>query len=103
VELAKAREWWLSIADSQWKGSIQTWLSNTQFDAFNGSLLDADKFTWKFGTIPEETIDTYFTKSEGQNAKAFYKLMWNQEGAKGSREPTDYASLAKIRFYPGEE
>lgn len=103
VELAKAREGWLSIADSQWKNSVQTWLSNTKFNEFNSWLPSADQFTDKFGTTKDETIDTYFTKNEGQNAKALYKLMWQQTAAPGSTEPKNYASLAKIRFYPGEE
>ena len=101
VELAKAREWWLSINDSQWKGSLQTRLSNTKFYDFNKSLSSTDQFTWKFNTTQYKTLDEYFNVK--QNAKALYKIMWWQEAAKWSTEPENYAWLAKIRFYPGEE
>lgn len=99
TELAKERKWWLSITNPSWIAAMQTLLSNPwKFDAIN-KWLGENKFEWPW-TTAYKTPEKYF---KWKNATALYKIMWWAAAAKWSSTPTDYASLAKITFYPGEQ
>lgn len=97
--LAKERDWWLSINNPSWMNSVKTILSDaTKFNIINKGLGE-NSFTSSWD--PKKSAEEYF--KEWNNAKALYKIMWWADAAKWTSAPTDYASLAKITFWPGEE
>jgi hypothetical protein len=94
-ELAKDREWWVSLS----KNTDRT-------NALNLLLSDESRaktlgFAWPLvGKATEDQLKTYFTTQK--NREALYDAMWGQ-AASWVVTPTDYDRLKNITFHASKE
>ena len=98
-ELAKEKEWWLSMANNtQWVNSLKLLLSSAKFAEINKTLADGKKFLSAWN--PGDKAETYFTE---QNVKALYYAMGWPAATPGKTEPRTYEELLNITFYPTKQ
>lgn len=93
-ELAKARNWWLSMSNME--GRIKAFEQLSQKTGWEWF-----QWTLKLDATPEE-ITEYFTKGKGTNAKALYDKMWWYPASKAGT-PENYEALKNITFFATKE
>lgn len=92
-ELAKSRNWWISVNTPGRIKAFEILLSKTPIAWFKWDLpVDATS----------EQIENYFKANEWSNAKALYEKLWGYAASKRNA-PTTYDALKNISFHVSKQ
>ncbi len=101
IDLAKQKEWWLSINDTRWMKDVALLLHTpNRYAAINHTLDSIHKFAGVLSWTSDEEVKKYFEIT--QNAQALYYLMWWFAATKKA-PPNSYDNLKNMSFYPNKQ